>query len=97
MDWVHRKQTYLTRLEFEEPDGALLVSVADKVHNARAIVTDLQSHGVAALEKFHRPDLVLWYYDENLRIATSGLVPDALLKPLETAVALLHDELGQLA
>ena len=42
--WRARKDAYLAHLEAEGPD-ALLVSAADKLHNARAIVADLRAHG----------------------------------------------------
>ena len=37
-----RKQRYLDRLE-TEPADLVMVSIADKVHNSRALVTDLQA------------------------------------------------------
>ena len=43
--WRDRKQAYLERLEDERED-ALLVSVADKVHNARAMLADSRAAGV---------------------------------------------------
>lgn len=45
------------------PPDALLVSVADKVHNARSILMDLRSEGVAMFERFTGwRDGTLWYY-----------------------------------
>jgi hypothetical protein len=38
-------------LKAREAD-ALLVSCADKLHNARAILTDPRAHGVAAFDRF---------------------------------------------
>jgi (p)ppGpp synthase/HD superfamily hydrolase len=38
--WPERKAEYLKRLDEEQPD-VLLVSLADKVHNARAVLADL--------------------------------------------------------
>src|SRR3954453_14188516 len=46
--WRARKQAYLDHLRSDDlPDGALLVSLADKLHNARAIGADLRAHGAA--------------------------------------------------
>ena len=43
----------------------LLVSCADKVHNARAIVTDLRSLGPAMFSRFSAStEGTLWYYRE---------------------------------
>ena len=63
--WRARKQAYLDHLRHDDlPDGALLVSLADKVHNARAIVTDLREHGDALWRRFNErdPTAQLWYY-----------------------------------
>lgn len=60
--WSARKEAYLRHLERTEPD-VLLVSCADKVHNARAIVTDLKTHGPAMLERFKAgAEGTVWYY-----------------------------------
>ena len=42
--WRARKKNYIRHLEHAAPD-VLLVSCADKVHNARAICTDVRTHG----------------------------------------------------
>jgi (p)ppGpp synthase/HD superfamily hydrolase len=82
-----RKQAYLDHLESTADERAVLVSMADKVHNARAIVTDLQRSGAGVLDKFNgRPEEILTYYVECLRIAETKSVPDSLLWPLYTAV-----------
>ncbi len=60
--WRRRKEEYLARLPSAPPD-ALLVSVADKVHNARSILTDLRTGGVGVFERFTGGrDGTLWYY-----------------------------------
>lgn len=50
-------------LETEGTD-ALLVSAADKLHNARAIVSDLRTHGPGMLSRFNADQAeTLWYYE----------------------------------
>lgn len=44
-DWLARKLAYLAHLA-DAPAQALLVSACDKLHNARAIVQDLEDPGV---------------------------------------------------
>jgi len=44
-DWMDRKVAYLAHLA-KAPDAVLLVSGCDKLHNARAIVQDLEDPGV---------------------------------------------------
>lgn len=62
--WAERKQTYLDHLHALPDDSpTLLVSLSDKVYNARAIVADLQIVGDALWERFNANRTgVLWYY-----------------------------------
>jgi len=61
--WQPRKEAYLAHLK-SAPKEVLLVSAADKLHNARAIVADLRREGGAAFEKFTGKEAgTLWYYD----------------------------------
>jgi len=63
-DWQHRKETYLQHLA-EEPEASLLVGACDKLHNARAIVADLENPaiGVGVFERFTAGRTgTLWYY-----------------------------------
>src|SRR5204862_3994824 len=47
-DWQDRKRRYLEHLEVDSvSDGALRVTAADKLHNARSILTELRDHGPA--------------------------------------------------
>ena len=81
-----RKRLYLDRIK-TEPMDYLLVTMADKVHNARAIVTDLHVHGTEVIGKFNGDaNQVLDYYQECLAIAKERNVTPALLVPLELAV-----------
>ncbi len=60
--WRQRKESYLAHLPSAPPD-ALLVSVADKVHNARSILMDLRTGGVGMFERSTGGrDGTLWYY-----------------------------------
>jgi (p)ppGpp synthase/HD superfamily hydrolase len=60
--WRERKEAYIAHLP-EAPRDALLVSVADKVHNARSILIDLRSEGMSLFDRFKGGrDGVLWYY-----------------------------------
>ncbi len=60
--WKARKRRYLAHLETASWD-TLLVSAADKLHNARAVVADLRTDGDEVWKRFHagRRDQ-LWYY-----------------------------------
>jgi (p)ppGpp synthase/HD superfamily hydrolase len=69
-DWVERKRAYLAHLESAElPDGALRVAAADKLHNARSILSDLTEHGPSVWDRFHADaDAQREYYTEAARI-----------------------------
>lgn len=60
--WRDRKEAYLKHLQ-EAPHSVRLVSCADKLHNARAIVGDLRILGPALFSRFNGgKDGTLWYY-----------------------------------
>lgn len=60
--WRERKEIYLKHLNHAS-DSVRLVSAADKLHNARAILTDLHTHGNELWARFSGgQDGVLWYY-----------------------------------
>lgn len=69
-DWKLRKERYLHHLEHDElPDGTLRVSAADKLHNARSILTDLRDSGSDMWVRFNAPgEDQAWYYSELLRV-----------------------------
>jgi (p)ppGpp synthase/HD superfamily hydrolase len=62
--WRQRKEQYLAAMADKAPDE-LRVSLADKLHNARAILQDLRTEGDALWERFNaEPDEVRWHYRE---------------------------------
>jgi (p)ppGpp synthase/HD superfamily hydrolase len=66
--WEQRKTDYLARLR-GEPEDVLLISVADKLYNARAIRDDLKTIGSAVWERFKRgPEQQLWYFKALLAV-----------------------------
>ena len=68
---------------------------ADKVHNCRAVVTDLRVHGSDVLSTFHgTPEQILWYSRENLALASERAVRDSLVLPLRDAVGQLASLIG---
>jgi (p)ppGpp synthase/HD superfamily hydrolase len=65
--WRERKQAYINHLA-EVGQDTLLVSVADKLDNARSMLRDYHEHGPKLWERFTRKDPQdhLWYYSELL-------------------------------
>lgn len=83
--WQVRKEAYIAHLEQADPD-VLLVSCADKLHNARAICTDLRTVGPAVFDRFKGGrDGTLWYY-AALSDAFSRLRPGPLAAELAEPV-----------
>jgi GTP pyrophosphokinase len=85
--WQERKERYLDRLARED-HAVLLVSASDKLHNARAIVTDLRHQGSSVWDRFNAPrEKQLWYYRELVKIFSENLVENpALVAELDLAV-----------
>lgn len=69
-DWSVRKSSYLRHLEGATA-SVLLVSAADKLHNARSTVADLRRLGPVALDKYNATaEQTLWYYMELVKAFT---------------------------
>jgi (p)ppGpp synthase/HD superfamily hydrolase len=51
-DFRERKQRSLDHLRADAGDAAIRVSLADKAHNARSIVNDLEADGPAMWARF---------------------------------------------
>lgn len=66
--WRERKQAYLDHLSAETDTGVLRVSLADKVHNARAVLADYREIGDALWSRFNREADTPWYYRNLVRI-----------------------------
>jgi (p)ppGpp synthase/HD superfamily hydrolase len=75
-EWQERKEAYIVGL-VAKPPASLLVSLADKTHNAMAIVADLDAHGEQVWDRFTGGKAgTLWYYTA-LATAFSTLLPGA--------------------
>ena len=63
--WLQRKQDYIAAIAHKAPDE-LRVSLADKLHNARAILLDYRTHGEELWSRFRMGAgrAILWYYRE---------------------------------
>lgn len=66
--WLKRKQAYIQKLR-QEPANIQLISAADKLYNARAILEDYRKIGPKVWERFKRGrQEQIWYFDELLTI-----------------------------
>jgi len=95
-DWQQRKEAYLAHLDGADED-VLRVSLADKVHNARAILRDLrkQDVGEAIWSRFSQPrEKTLWYY-RGLADKFRKRWPGQLADELHEIVAVLENGSAQ--
>jgi hypothetical protein len=99
--WLDRKLDYLLALYADDHADALLVTAADKVSNARAIVDDLIAAGGDAVavgrfwSRFNAaPEAIAWYYVEVLTAVATCQPGNGLLPRLEPLVALILDAAG---
>ena len=89
--WRERKEKYIAHLRHASPQ-ARLVSAADKLHNARAILTDYRVVGEALWERFNASrEETLWYYHSLVSVFKEGGTTP-LIEELERVV----NELTQL-
>ena len=94
--WRRRKEDYLSAMADKAPDE-LRVSLADKLHNARAILQDLRTEGDELWTRFNAgPGEVRWYYrqlaDRFLaRREELGPAGEAAAEELDRVVRAIHD------
>lgn len=92
-DWRPRKEAYLAHLRAAS-DDTRLVSLADKLHNARSILADLQSVGSVVWDRFTgRKDGTLWYYRSLIEVFRTT-DPDS---PLTTELAWTVEKMAELS
>jgi (p)ppGpp synthase/HD superfamily hydrolase len=85
-DWRHRKETYLSKLR-NKSSQSLLVSLADKVHNAEAILSDYEALGDRLWDRFKGgSEGTRWYY-RALADVFSEALPGPLSDRLSRAVS----------
>ncbi|MDQ7844205.1 MAG: HD domain-containing protein [Armatimonadota bacterium] len=88
--WRVRKETYLTHLRTAS-EGALLVSLADKVHNASTIVKDLHRVGDRVWSRFGGGKAgTLWYYRRLVDTFRQTTAPADLVGELARRVSQMH-------
>jgi len=84
--WRARKEQYLAALP-KKPRRSLLVSLADKTHNARAIEVDLRRLGDELWSRFSGGKTgTIWYYSSLAQIFAKAL-PSGLTSEFENVVA----------
>lgn len=92
--WLPRKERYIELLA-KVSDEAILVSLADKLDNARALLRDHRAVGDAVWQRFnqHHPGAHLWYYRALLDVYDRRS-DSALVGELREVIETLADEIG---
>jgi len=84
--WRERKEAHLHSLATADHD-LLLVTAADKLHNARAIATDIQATDQQVWDRFNSDKAsIIWYYESMVRVLSDGAITPILLNPLRSAI-----------
>jgi (p)ppGpp synthase/HD superfamily hydrolase len=88
--WRARKQRYVAHIAHMADDAAL-VSLADKLHNARKIALDLREQGESVWDRFTATkDDTLWYYRSVAGAFRLRLPDHVLTGELERTVREMH-------
>jgi len=90
LPWFMRKEAHIEHLRLSNFD-TLLVTAADKTHNARAIATDIQSIGDEVWERFNASqEEIIWYYKSILKVLVGAEVTQVLINPLVSAIEVME-------
>ncbi len=88
-DWAERKSAYIARVAKEPPD-VRLVSAADKLANAREILSDYRAEGDEVFKRFQgRKEGTLGYYRQLVNVFREA-GSDALVDELDLVVSELE-------
>lgn len=83
--WRERKEQHLEHLRAASA-SVIIVAAADKLHNARAVATDLRLDPDTMSRFNASADQQLWYYRELLTVLRDKQAPAALTVPLADAI-----------
>ena len=85
--WKKKKKGYLDQVR-SAPKEVRLIALADKLHNARAILADYRVQGESLWDKFNGPrEGTLWYYEKLVRIFRADPPHPALFQEFERTMA----------
>lgn len=93
--WRGRKEAYIRHIREDASPSVRLVSNADKLHNARAILNDYREIGDELWERFSTDvDGLIWYY-RSLADAFLATSDHALARELDRVVREIEAECGE--
>ena len=88
--WRGRKEKYIAHIQ-KASDSARLVSAADKLHNARSILSDYREVGEDLWDRFTgEKDGTLWYYEALVQAFRETGTEPAIVEELDLTVTELN-------
>jgi (p)ppGpp synthase/HD superfamily hydrolase len=88
--WRVRKEIHINHLKDADMD-TLIVTAADKAHNARSIAADLQNQGASLWDRFNgKREDIIWYYESVYAVLHHRKVTSTLLTPLRNAIDVMR-------
>lgn len=85
--WRDRKDGYLAHLGGIDDRSVLLVAVADKLHNCRSLVADIDREGLAVFDRFNAsPADTVWFYRSVVEVVVDKLPAEPLVTELAASV-----------
>ena len=92
--YIDRKTAYHKHLSLEKDKSVLLVSAADKLHNARAMESDFDAIGDELWRRFNGTrEQILWNYDQLIAVYKAAVEDrrrDTIVDPLASTVERLR-------
>jgi (p)ppGpp synthase/HD superfamily hydrolase len=89
--WQARKERYIAHLQ-TAPLPVLRVSAADKLHNARCILSDYRAIGPSLWQRFNAtPTQIAWYYRSLADVFARCGAPPTLVGEMGATLAALSD------
>jgi len=93
LPWRERKEKYLAHLGSTKNKDVLLVAAADKLHNARAILSDYRELREKLWQRFNAPKKdQLWFYGRLVETFQQTAAPKVLVGELRRVVKELEEE-----
>ena len=94
--WRKRSDAYISHLEHEASDEAVIVCASDKTHNLLSILADFETRGNELWEVFTTKSSSdqLWWYESVLGVITKRGVDQSLIEGLSSLIEDLKSKLA---
>lgn len=95
-DWYDRSSSYLDHLQNKASDKAVVVSMADKIHNISSVLFDLDMIGDKLWERFSTKNSKdqVWWYESILNVTLKRQAPKLLTDQLTDLITQLKSKVN---